>query len=181
MFKAFKEKTAELKDKAKQRMSMANEQGRRLRENVEVMTGVDKARERFAQARNPIGGSSTAARLGGFSGAATAATSLSNAFSKIGSSPYKSAAAAKSHPDAEAARLERVAEETKPRDAAAEGDASAAGDAVLAALEPGYYLPEEDFDPVRHVLQSIAANKGELTTDVLHIEEEQLSNVVEVV
>ena len=66
MFKAFKEKTAELKDKAKQRMSMANEQGRRLRENVEVMTGVDKARERFAQARNPIGGSSTAARLGGF-------------------------------------------------------------------------------------------------------------------
>ena len=64
MFKAFKEKTAELKDKAKQRMSMANEQGRRLRENVEVMTGVDKARERFAQARNPIGGSSTAARAG---------------------------------------------------------------------------------------------------------------------
>ena len=181
MFKAFKEKTAELKDKAKQRMSMANEQGRRLRENVEVMTGVDKARERFAQARNPIGGSSTAARLGGFSGAATAATSLSNAFSKIGSSPYKSAAAAKSHPDAEAARLERVAEETKPRDSAAEGDASAASDAVLAALEPGYYLSEEDFDPVRHVLQSIAANKGELTTDVLHIEEEQLSNVVEVV
>ena len=89
MFQAFKQKTAELKGRTRQRFNTASEQGRKLRENVESLTGVDKARERYAQARNPIGGSSTAARLGGFSGAATAANSLSAAFSKIGSSPYK--------------------------------------------------------------------------------------------
>ena len=100
MFKALREKTkqrlteateraAELKDKAKQRFNDASEKGRKLRENVEVFTGVDKARESFAQAVNPVGGSSTAARLGAFSGAALDAEALRETFAKIGSEPYE--------------------------------------------------------------------------------------------
>ena len=62
MFKKFKEKTTELKDRAKKKVNDATEQSRRFRENMESITGVDKARERFAQSRNPIGSSSSAAR-----------------------------------------------------------------------------------------------------------------------
>ena len=43
MFQAFKQKTAELKDRTRQRFNTASEQGRKLRENVESLTGVDKA------------------------------------------------------------------------------------------------------------------------------------------
>ena len=56
MFQAFKQKTAELKDRTRQRFNTASEQGRKLRENVESLTGVDKARERYAQARIPSAG-----------------------------------------------------------------------------------------------------------------------------
>jgi hypothetical protein len=49
MFQAIRDKTAELREKAKRRVSDAQEKGRRLRENVETATGVDKARERYAQ------------------------------------------------------------------------------------------------------------------------------------
>jgi hypothetical protein len=197
MFKALREKTAELKDKAKHRVSVATEKGRRLRENVESITGVDKARERFAQARNPIGGSSTAARLGGFSGAATAATTLSTAFSKIGSSPYASAAAdpssiSNSGGGAEAgdsgvgdaaAGVAGAGSDHEDDVARRSNSASSAADDLIATLVPGFYLPEDEFDPVRHVLQSLAEvdGAGELTTEVLQKEEEQLSLVVEVV
>ena len=51
MFKKLKEKTAELKDRAKKKVSDATEQSRRFRESMESITGVDKARERFAHAR----------------------------------------------------------------------------------------------------------------------------------
>ena len=49
MFKKLKEKTAELKDRAKKKVSDATEQSRRFRESMESITGVDKARERFAR------------------------------------------------------------------------------------------------------------------------------------
>eukprot|EP00227_Mantoniella_beaufortii_P006566 CAMPEP_0197614162 /NCGR_PEP_ID=MMETSP1326-20131121/59385_1 /TAXON_ID=1155430 /ORGANISM="Genus nov. species nov., Strain RCC2288" /LENGTH=1180 /DNA_ID=CAMNT_0043183031 /DNA_START=796 /DNA_END=4338 /DNA_ORIENTATION=- len=198
MFKAFKEKTAELKGKVVELKEKGKEKGRRLRDNVESFTGVDKARERFAQVRNPIGGSSTAARLGGFSGAATAAATLSTAFSKIGSSPYASAAAAADaggprtkpsgvegdgsgapDPVGAAGRISGVDETDS---AVAQSTTSSAADELLATLDPGYFIPENDFDPVRHVLQSLAeVHAGELTTEVLQKEEEQLSLVVEVV
>ena len=206
MFKALREKTAELKgkaaefkDKAKHRVNVATEKGRRLRENVESITGVDKARERFAQARNPIGGSSTAARLGGFSGAATAATTLSTAFSKIGSSPYASAAAdpgtnSTSGSGAEPGIVSKGAGADSgvgdPAVDAADNAgsewennvASSAADDLIGTLEPGFYLPEDEFDPVRQVLQSLAeVDGGELTMEVLQKEEDRLSLVVEVV
>lgn len=208
MFKALREKTAELKDKAaelkdkaKHRVSAATEKGRRLRDNVESITGVDKARERFAQVRNPIGGSSTAARLGGFSGAATAVTTLSTAFSKIGSSPYASAAADRRSKNKSGSGAEADTSEDAPdlggghpsavvagADSESENNVagskitSSAADDLMETLEPGFYLPEDEFDPVRHVLQSIAElDAGELTTEVLQREEEQLSLVVEVV
>jgi hypothetical protein len=208
MFKALREKTAELKgkaaefkDKAKQRVSVATEKGRTLRENVESITGVDKARERFAQARTPLGSSSTAARLGGFSGAATAATTLSTAFSKIGSSPYASAAiesssrikhgdggeagvvsSGASDPSAGAVAAGAGAGAGQESNVARSNSASSAAGDLMATLEPGFYLPEDEFDPVRHVLQSLADVDGEeLTTEVLQKEEEQLSLVVEVV
>ena len=207
MFQALREKTAELKDKAaefkdkaKHGVSVATAKGRRLRENVESMTGVDKARERFAQARNPFGGSSTAARLGGFSGAATAASTLSTAFSKIGSSPYASAGADSTSnsipgsgtvPDivskgaADDSDVGEPAADTVPQhenNASGSRGAPSAADDLIGMLEPGYYLPEDEFDPVRHVLQSLAdEDGGELTAEVLQKEEERLSLVVEAV
>ena len=88
-FQALKDKTTELKEKTKARLGVATVKGKQQRDNVESIAGVDKARERHAQSTKPPGEGSTATRHGAFSGAATAATSLSAAFSKIGSSPYK--------------------------------------------------------------------------------------------
>ena len=206
MFRALREKTAELKgkaadfkDRAKHSVSIATEKGRKLRENVESITGVDKARERFAQVRNPIGSSSTAARLGGFSGAATAAATLSTAFSKIGSSPYASAATEprnECNGGTEVDVLSRPAPETGASEAATEVGTSSeqenyvaqntsvpsTADNLISTLNPEFYLPEGEFDPVRHVLQSLAEEEGVgLTTEVLQKEEEKLSLMVETV
>ena len=56
-----------------------------------------------------------------------------------------------------------------------------AAEDVLATLDPGFYLPEDEFDPIRHTLESITKKEVELTTELLHGEEEQLSQVVEAV
>ena len=63
----------------------------------------------------------------------------------------------------------------------AQGSSSAPADEIISTLAPGFYLPESDFDPLRHVLQSIVETSGEFTTDTLHKEEDQLSTVVEAV
>ena len=182
MFQAFKQKTAELKDRTRQRFNTASEQGRKLRENVESLTGVDKARERYAQARNPIGGSSTAARLGGFSGAATAANSLSAAFSKIGSSPYKKTKETQEDTGAgDDNRVDVVQTPAYEQSPVAKHPTAPAAEDVLATLDPGFYLPEDEFDPIRHTLESITKKEVELTTELLHGEEEHLSQVVEAV
>ena len=182
MFQAFKQKTAELKDRTRQRFNTASEQGRKLRENMESLTGVDKARERYAQARNPIGGSSTAARLGGFSGAATAANSLSAAFSKIGSSPYKKTKETQEDTGAgDDNRVDVVQTPAYEQSPVAKHPTAPAAEDVLATLDPGFYLPEDEFDPIRHTLESITKKEVELTTELLHGEEEHLSQVVEAV
>lgn len=185
MFKKFKEKTTELKDRAKKKVNDATEQSRRFRENMESITGVDKARERFAQSRNPIGSSSSAARLGAFSGAATAPSSLSDTFSKIGASPYETngneTGRSKAEMSTAAPAQTRNGGEREVQSEVTQGSSSAPADEIISTLEPGFYLPEDEFDPLRHVLQSIADARGDFTTDTLHKEEEQLSTVVEAV
>lgn len=185
MFKKLKEKTAELKDRAKKKVSDATEQSRRFRESMESITGVDKARERFAHARNPIGSSGSAAGLGAFSGAATTPSSLSDAFSKIGASPYETNGVDRGQSKAEASTAAPVSTRNGgARDVhseVAQGSSSATADEIISTLAPGFYLPESDFDPLRHVLQSIVETSGEFTTDTLHKEEDQLSTVVEAV
>lgn len=177
-FQALKDKTTELKEKTKARLGVATVKGKQQRDNVESIAGVDKARERHAQSTKPPGEGSTATRHGAFSGAATAATSLSAAFSKIGSSPYKKKGD------------ERIVEYTEdasagsstqaPAEKHAEGVKSSVED-TLATLDQGFYLPEGEFDPVRHVLESISERDGDLTLEMLQKEEEQLSHVIEAV
>ena len=204
MFKAFKEKTkqrlseaseraTELKDKAKKRFSDASEQGRKLRENVEVFTGVDKARESFAQAVNPVGSSSTAARLGAFSGAALDAEALRQAFAKIGSEPYEltdddldaSDALRRDTTDdgpsigGELSFTSRsyLSGNIKP----SEGGSATAAEEIVKTLHDFFFLPEGDFDPLRHVLAAMSEADRDITVDVLHEQEERLSNQVEAV
>ena len=193
MFKALREKTkqrlseateraAELKDKAKQRFNDASEKGRKLRENVEVFTGVDKARESFAQAVNPVGGSSTAARLGAFSGAALDAEALRETFAKIGSEPYE--LVDDDLEDSDASRRETT--EAGPRDDVAKvsrraGAGATAAEEIVKTLHEDFFLPEGDFDPLRYVLEGLSKADQDITTDVLHKQEERLSNQVEAV
>ena len=193
MFKALKEKTkqrlseateraAELKDKAKQRFNDASEKGRKLRENVEVFTGVDKARESFAQAVNPVGGSSTAARLGAFSGAALDAEALRETFAKIGSEPYE--LVDDDLEDSDASRRETT--DAGPRDDVAKvsrraGAGATAAEEIVKTLHEDFFLPEGDFDPLRYVLEGLSKADQDITTDVLHKQEERLSNQVEAV
>jgi hypothetical protein len=119
--------------------------------------------------------------LGGFSGAATAATSLSTVFSEIGSSPYASAAAGSSpRADSSTSGVEDFGAagagtddgtSTSDNGGAGGSAVASASDELLAALAPGYYLPEDEFDPVRHVLESmLEAHDGELTTELLQQE-----------
>ncbi len=193
MFKALREKTkqrlseateraAELKDKAKQRFNDASEKGRKLRENVEVFTGVDKARESFAQAVNPVGGSSTAARLGAFSGAALDAEALRETFAKIGSEPYE--LVDDDLEDSDASRRETT--DAGPRDDVAKvsrraGAGATAAEEIVKTLHEDFFLPEGDFDPLRYVLEGLSKADQDITTDVLHKQEERLSNQVEAV
>ena len=193
MFKALRDKTkqrlseateraAELKDKAKQRFNDASEKGRKLRENVEVFTGVDKARESFAQAVNPVGGSSTAARLGAFSGAALDAEALRETFAKIGSEPYE--LVDDDLEDSDASRRETT--EAGPRDDVAKvsrraGAGATAAEEIVKTLHEDFFLPEGDFDPLRYVLEGLSKADQDITVDVLHKQEERLSNQVEAV
>ena len=193
MFKALRDKTkqrlseateraAELKDKAKQRFNDASEKGRKLRENVEVFTGVDKARESFAQAVNPVGGSSTAARLGAFSGAALDAEALRETFAKIGSEPYE--LVDDDLEDSDASRRETT--EAGPRDDVAKvsrraGAGATAAEEIVKTLHEDFFLPEGDFDPLRYVLEGLSKADQDITVEVLHKQEERLSNQVEAV
>ena len=193
MFKALKEKTkqrlseateraAELKDKAKQRFNDASEKGRKLRENVEVFTGVDKARESFAQAVNPVGGSSTAARLGAFSGAALDAEALRETFAKIGSEPYQLVDDDLDFSDAS----RRETTDAGPREDDAEvnrrvGAGAASAEEIVKTLHEDFFLPEGDFDPLKYVLEGLSKSDQDITVDVLHKQEERLSNQVEAV
>ena len=193
MFKALREKTkqrlteateraAELKDKAKQRFNDASEKGRKLRENVEVFTGVDKARESFAQAVNPVGGSSTAARLGAFSGAALDAEALRETFAKIGSEPYELVDDDLDYSDA----LRRETTDAGPREDVAKvnrrvGAGAASAEEIVRTLHEDFFLPEGDFDPLRYVLEDLSKSDQDITVDVLHKQEERLSNQVEAV
>ena len=155
MFKALREKTkqrlseaseraSELKDKAKQRFSDASEKGRKIRENVEVFTGVDKARESFAQAVSPAGASSTAARLGAFSGAALDAEALRQAFAKIGSEPYQLIADDVDVSDA----FRRDSTDAGPREDVAairrreQGSDAASAEEIVKTLHENFFLPE---------------------------------------
>ena len=193
MFKALKEKTkqrlteateraAELKDKAKQRFNDASEKGRKLRENVEVFTGVDKARESFAQAVNPVGGSSTAARLGAFSGAALDAKTLRETFAKVGSEPYELVDDDLDYSDAS----RRETTEVGPHGNVAEdiqrvGAGAASAEEIVRTLHREFFLPEGDFDPLRYVLEGLSKSDHDITVDLLHKQEERLSNQVEAV
>lgn len=194
MFKALREKTkqrlseaseraSELKDKAKQRFSDASEKGRKIRENVEVFTGVDKARESFAQAVSPAGASSTAARLGAFSGAALDAEALRQAFAKIGSEPYQLIADDVDVSDA----FRRDSTDAGPREDVAairrreQGSDAASAEEIVKTLHENFFLPEGDFDPLRHVLEAMSEADRDITVDVLHEQEERLSNQVEAV
>lgn len=193
MFKALKEKTkqrlteateraAELKDKAKQRFNDASEKGRKLRENVEVFTGVDKARESFAQAVNPVGGSSTAARLGAFSGAALDADTLRETFAKVGSEPYELVDDDLDYSDAS----RRETTEVGPHGNVAEdiqrvGAGAASAEEIVRTLHREFFLPEGDFDPLRYVLEGLSKSDHDITVDLLHKQEERLSNQVEAV
>ena len=172
---------AELKDKAKQRFNDASEKGRKLRENVEVFTGVDKARESFAQAVNPVGGSSTAARLGAFSGAALDAEALRETFAKIGSEPYE--LVDDDLEDSDASRRETT--EAGPRGRRCQGEPAGGSGCHRCGgnrQDPSrrLFLPEGDFDPLRYVLEVYQADQ-DITVDVLHKQEERLSNQVEAV
>ena len=146
-----------------------------------VFTRVDKARESFAQAVAPVGGSSARRRdLAPFQEQLW--TEALRKRLRIGSEPYELVDDDLDYSDA----LRRETTDAGPREDVAKvnrrvGAGAASAEEIVKTLHEDFFLPEGDFDPLRYVLEDVSKSDQDITVDVLHKQEERLSNQVEAV